>query len=74
MEERIKFNISRSITRSLVYPMFKREDRVRKIKSHLSYFNNGRNTEMGLVQISPHLTQVMYFLFILFYNVLLTKY
>lgn len=61
MEERIRFNISRSITaRPIIYPVIKREDRVRKIKSHLSYFNNSRNTDMGLVQISPHLTQVMY--------------
>ncbi|XP_050439895.1 uncharacterized protein LOC126845274 isoform X2 [Adelges cooleyi] len=59
MEERIKFNISRSITRPSVYPVLKREERVKKIKTHLSHFNNlHRNSDVGLLQISPHLTQV----------------
>lgn len=60
MEERIKFNVSRSVTRPSVFPMLKREERVKKIKTHLSHFNNiHRNSEMGLLQISPHLTQVL---------------
>lgn len=61
MEERIKFNVSRSVTRlSSVYPTLKREDRVKKIKNHLSHFNNvHRNTDLGFLQISPHLTQVL---------------
>lgn len=60
MEERIKYNVSRSITRPSVFPVLKREDRIKKIKTHLSQFNNfHRNSEIGLLQISPHLTQVM---------------
>ncbi|VVC32099.1 Hypothetical protein CINCED_3A005401 [Cinara cedri] len=59
MEERIKFNVSRSITRPSVFPMLKREERVKKIKNHLNHFNNvNRNSDMGFLQISPHLTQV----------------
>lgn len=59
MEERIKFNVSRSITRPPVFPVLKREERVKKIKTHLSHFNGvHRNSDMGLLQISPHLTQV----------------
>lgn len=61
MEERIKYNVSRSITRPSVFPVLKREDRIKKIKTHLAQFNNfHRNSEMGLLQISPHLTQVIY--------------
>jgi len=60
MEERIKFNVSRSITRTSVFPVVKREERVKKIKTHLSHFNNyHRNSDIGFLQISPHLTQVM---------------
>lgn len=59
MEERIKFNVSRSITRPSVFPMLNREERIKKIKTHLSYFNSvHRNSDIGLLQISPHLTQV----------------
>lgn len=58
MEERIKFNVSRSVARPTVYPL-KREERVKKIKNHLSLFNNiHRDSDSGLLQISPHLTQV----------------
>lgn len=60
MEERIKFNVSRSITRPSIFPTLKREERVKKIKNHLTHFNNvHRNNDMGLLQISPHLTQVI---------------
>jgi len=62
MEERIKYNVSRSITRPSVFPVLKREERVKKIKTHLSHFNNlHRNSDVGLLQISPHLTQVNMF-------------
>lgn len=62
MEERIKFNVSRSITRPSVFPILKREERVKKIKNHLTHFNNvHRNSDIGLLQISPHLTQVIHF-------------
>lgn len=63
MEERIKYNISRNVTRlSSVYPVLKRDERVKKIKNHLAHFNNvHRNSDLGLLQISPHLTQVLYF-------------
>lgn len=61
MEERIKYNVSRSITRPSVFPVLKREERVKKIKNHLAHFNNvHRNSDLGLLQISPHLTQVLY--------------
>lgn len=61
MEERIKYNVSRNITRPSIFPVLKREERVKKIKTHLTHFNNfHRNSELGLLQISPHLTQVMY--------------
>lgn len=60
MEERIKFNVSRSVTRPTVFPTLKREERVKKIKNHLAHFNNVyRNTDVGLLQITPHLTQVL---------------
>lgn len=60
MEERIKYNVSRSITRPSIFPTLKREERVKKIKNHLTHFNTvHRNNEMGLLQISPHLTQVI---------------
>lgn len=59
MEERIKYNVSRSVTRPSIFPVLKREERVKKIKNHLSHFNNvHRNSDLGLLQISPHLTQV----------------
>lgn len=59
MEERIKFNVSRSVSRPSVFPFLKREERVKKIKNHLSLFNNvNRDSDSGLLQISPHLTQV----------------
>ncbi|XP_026806564.1 uncharacterized protein LOC113549452 isoform X3 [Rhopalosiphum maidis] len=59
MEERIKFNVSRSITRTSVFPVLKREERIKKIKTHLAHFNNyHRNSDLGFLQISPHLTQV----------------
>ncbi|XP_050532347.1 uncharacterized protein LOC126900559 isoform X2 [Daktulosphaira vitifoliae] len=59
MEERIKYNVSRSITRPSIFPVLKREERVKNIKTHLSQFNNiHRNSDVGLLQISPHLTQV----------------
>jgi len=62
MEERIKYNVSRNITRPSAFPVLKREERVKKVKTHLAHFNNfHRNSEMGLLQISPHLTQVKYF-------------
>lgn len=61
MDERIKFNVSRNITRTSIFPVVKREERVKKIKTHLSHFNNyHRNSDIGFLQISPHLTQVMY--------------
>jgi hypothetical protein len=66
MEERIKFNVSRSITRTSVFPVLKREERIKKIKTHLAHFNNyHRNSDLGFLQISPHLTQVMYLFIIL---------
>ncbi|XP_060872505.1 uncharacterized protein LOC132946497 isoform X2 [Metopolophium dirhodum] len=59
MEERIKYNVSRNIARPSAFPVLKREERVKKVKTHLAHFNNfHRNSEMGLLQISPHLTQV----------------
>lgn len=59
MEERIKYNVSRSITRPSVFPVLNREERIKKIKTHLNYFNSvHRNSDLGLLQISPHLTQV----------------
>lgn len=61
MEERIKFNVSRSISRPSVLSMLKREERVKKIKNHLTHFNNvHRNSDLGFLQISPHLTQVCF--------------
>jgi len=61
MEERIKYNVSRSITRTSVYPVVKREERIKKLKAHLSHFSNyHRNSDVGFIQMSPHLTQVMY--------------
>lgn len=58
MEERIKFNVSRNIARPSIFPVLKREERVKKIKHHLSHFSNvHRNSD--LLQISPHLTQVL---------------
>lgn len=59
MEERIKYNVSRSIARASIFPVLNREERIKKIKTHLNYFNNmHRNGDSGLLQISPHLTQV----------------
>lgn len=59
MEERIKFNVSRNISRLPVLPQTKRDERVRRIKNHLSLFNNiNRDSDSGFLQISPHLTQV----------------
>lgn len=62
MEERIKFNVSRSISRpSVLSSILKREERVKKIKNHLTHFNNvHRNSDLGFLQISPHLTQVCF--------------
>lgn len=63
MEERLTYNISSKGTRlSSVFPVLKRDERVKKIKNHLAHFNNvQRNSDMGFLQITPHLTQVFYF-------------
>lgn len=61
MEERIKFNVSRSIPRPSIFPMLKREERVKKMKAHLAKFNqDDKNVDMGYLQMSPHSTQVLY--------------
>lgn len=61
MEERIKFNVSRSISRQSIFPTLKREDRIKKMKAHLAKFNQDeKNIDLGYLQMSPHTTQVLY--------------
>lgn len=63
MEERIKFNVSRSISRQSIFPTLKREDRVKKMKAHLAKFNQDeKNVDLGYLQMSPHTTQVLHLL------------
>lgn len=63
MEERIKYNVSRSITRPSIFPALKREERIKKMKSHLARFNQDeKNIDLGYLQMSPHTTQVLYLL------------